>query len=78
MQGVKDGDWKLRRLIIRSNSGFTGGGVDIGEGSVQDSVSIELYNVTIDPSERNNQADEYPGLVNEMIELLDNYPAFNP
>lgn len=54
-QALRKGDWKLVRL-----------GVSLGA----DKMKTELYNLAADPSEVHDLAAQYPGKVDELLEIM--------
>ncbi len=56
---VRQGDWKLRRTKMTGNNR---------------QAMIELFNLTLDPAEKTNLADQQPDLVKNLLSLLDQYP----
>ncbi len=59
-QAIRKGDWKAVRLNVRQNR----------------YSPIELYNISVDISEENNVAEQYPDIVEEMNKLF--YEAHIP
>ncbi len=53
-QAVRKGDWKAVKLWV----------------SKEDNPKIELYNLIDDPGEKNNVADKYPEIIEEMIDIF--------
>lgn len=58
LQAVRVGDWKLRYVVK--------------EGRKADPSRPQLFNLSEDPSEQNDLADQHPGKVKEMIRKMQN------
>jgi arylsulfatase A-like enzyme len=61
-QALRKGNWKAVRLEVRSGN----------------PRPIELYDLSRDPSEENNIADQYPELVAEMLKHMEESHAGIP
>jgi len=65
---IRKGDWKL--ILGKDSGGFSR---NIPEENIPTETDGQLYNLTIDPGERNNLYAENSEVVNELSVLLDKY-----
>lgn len=61
-QAVRIGDWKGVKLNVSTNTGS----------------AVELYNLKMDPFEKNNVAFEYPGIVKKVTQIMQQEHVSNP
>lgn len=61
-QAVRKGDWKLVRL----------------NASKGDDAKLELYNLAVDPAEKNNVAVENQGVVEELLAIMTKAHVYDP
>ncbi len=65
-EAVRQGDWKYREIKSNGVNGITQKAVP---------ATIELFNLSYDPSERTNVVREYPEKAKELKALFDQFPG---
>lgn len=67
---VRKGDWKLTNTNEQWGKGRPS---DFYIKPISDDLSLKLFNLSVDPQERNNLAEEMPGKLNELKNAYDEW-----
>ncbi|MBI1335211.1 MAG: sulfatase-like hydrolase/transferase [Armatimonadetes bacterium] len=71
LQAVRSGDWKLHVPHNHRHQTYPAGTGGKPAGEVTEHIGLSLFNITKDPAETTNVADQHPEIVERLLKLIE-------